>query len=73
VAAVVAEKLDISMPPDVDLTQGFTLRVTAVDASGALVAGVKVGTVVITANVLGTGSLESGTFGPFMLVPGPGA
>jgi hypothetical protein len=62
------------MPEDLDLIGGYTLRVTALDATdGSLVTGVNVETVVITAVPLGEGSLASGTFGPFMFVPGPGA
>lgn len=66
-----SQPLEASLPQNLDLGQGYTLRVTALDATtGNLVAGVKVGQVVITAtNVLG-GNIESG---PFLLVPGPGA
>lgn len=59
------------MPQDLDLTAGWTVRVTAVDSSGALVSGVNVSGMGIIADApLGadTGSLE---IGPFMLVPGP--
>jgi hypothetical protein len=60
------------MPKDNDLVQGFTLRVTALDTSGSLVAGVKVNEVVITANSLGGGDLSSGgASGFFALIPGP--
>jgi hypothetical protein len=58
------------MPPDLDLTQGYSLRVTALDTSGNLVAGVNVGKTVITVNNLLGGNLSSG---PFLLVAGPGA
>lgn len=59
------------MPQDLDLTSGWTIRVTAVDASGSLVSGVNVSGMGITADApLGAdgGTLE---VGPFMLVPGP--
>lgn len=69
-----AHKIDISMPQDLLLQSGYSLRVTAVDVTnGALVSGVKVGTVVITADggsVSGQGNLE---YGQWFLVPGPGA
>lgn len=59
------------MPQDLDLPAGWTIRVTAVDATGALVSGVNVSDMAIVADApLGsdTGSLA---VGPFMLVPGP--
>jgi hypothetical protein len=62
------------MPEDLDLIGGYTLRVTALDATdGSLVTGVNVETVVITAVPLGPGPPEALAYGPFMLVPGPGA
>lgn len=64
------QKIDVSMPQDLDLDQGWTLRVTAVDSTGATVSAVKAGAVAITAEALGVGTLN---FGPFLLVPGPGA
>ena len=52
----------------------YVVRVTALDpATGAVVAGVNVGAVTLMVDNLSGGSLASGTFGPFMLVPGPGA
>lgn len=69
-----AQPVDISMPGQLDLGQGYTLRVTALDpTTGNLAPGVKVNQVVITAENLAGGDLSSGSFGPFMLVPGPGA
>lgn len=67
-----AEILDVSMPQDLDLTGGWAIRVTAVDATGAAVPAVTVSNMAIIADApLGaTGSLE---VGPFMLVPGPNA
>lgn len=66
-----SQQYDVTMPQDLDLVQGWTLRVTAVDPStGSDVAGVSIGLVAITADAIGQGSLESG---PFMLVPGPAA
>lgn len=67
-----SQKLDVNMPQDLDLTAGWTVRVTAVDASGVLVAGVNVSNMSIIADApLGASDVLS--VGPFMLVPGPGA
>lgn len=64
-----AQKIDVGMPQDLDLTGAWTIRVTAVDSTGAAVPAVKASNVAIIADALGTGTLN---FGPFMLVPGPG-
>jgi hypothetical protein len=59
------------MPQDLDLTGGWTFRVTALDANGALIAGVNISDMRIVADApLGTQNLSTG---PFMLVPGPNA
>lgn len=68
-----AAKLDVSMPQDLDLPAGWSVRVTAVDSGGSLVSGVNVSNMAIVADApLGAsaGTLE---VGPFMLVPGPDA
>jgi hypothetical protein len=66
--------LELPMPPDYDLDDTYQIRVTAIDAAtGAVVAGVNVGNVTLMVDNLSGGDLASGTFGPFMLVPGPGA
>lgn len=66
-----SQPLEASMPQNLDLGQGYTLRVTALNPStGALVAGVKVGQMVITCDNIAGGNLA---FGPFLLVPGPGS
>lgn len=68
-----AQKLDVPMPQDLDLTSGWSIRVTAVDTTGAVVSGVKVSNMAIIADApLGS---DPGTLavGPFMLVPGPEA
>ncbi len=64
-----------SMPRALDLQQGYTIRVTALDPStGNLAAGVKITTVVLTADpssvIVGTGG---GGSGEWFLVPGPNA
>ena len=69
-----AKPLEQSLPPSLILDERYAIRVTALDATtGAAVAGVKVGTVTFIVDNIAGGDLTSGTFGPFMLVPGPGA
>ena len=66
--------LELPLPKDLDLDDTYQIRVTAISATtGAVVAGVKVSTVTLIVDNLAGGALASGTFGPFMLVPGPGA
>ena len=65
-----AQKIDVGMPQDLDLTGAWTIRVTAVDSTGAAVPAVKAANVAIVADAIGVGTLTSG---PFALVPGPGA
>lgn len=62
------------MPRDLDLGPGFTLRVTALStADGSVVSGVKVSNFsVLATDILGDGG-QSLAFGPFLLLPGPGA
>lgn len=73
-----AQKIDVPMPQDLDLTSGWTVQVTAVDATGAVVTGVKVSNFSIIADAPtpatadGVGALGF-VVGPYMLVPGPGA
>ena len=69
-----ARPQELPLPPNLDLDDTFQIRVTALDpATGNTVAGVNVGTVTLIVDNIGGGDLASGTFGPFMLVPGPGA
>lgn len=66
--------LEGSLPPDLDIGDGYTLRVAAHSpVTGQPVAGVTIGTVVFTVDYVGPSSPEDLTSGPFMLVPGPGA
>lgn len=67
-----ATKLDVPMPQDLDLTGSWKIRVTAVDAAGAVVSAVNVSNVAIIADAP-LGADNSLAVGPFMLVPGPGA
>lgn len=71
-----AQKLNVSMPQDLDLTGGWSVRITAVDASGNAVSGVNVSDMAIiadTPNPATSGDLGGNGFtvGPYMLVPGP--
>ena len=61
------------LPPDLDLDGGYTLTWAAVDpVDGSAVTGVTVSEATIfAANLAAT--TEGLDFGPFMLVPGPGA
>lgn len=62
------------MPRDLDLTGGYELVVTALDPStGNVVSAVKVSALVITVVTPDTGDTGVLGFGPFLLVPGPGA
>jgi hypothetical protein len=66
-----SQPLTVALPPQFNLDEQFTVRVTALDpTTGNTVSGVNVGAVTLVVNQLTTGSLESGTF---MLIPGPGA
>ena len=66
--------LELPLPANLELDDTYQIRVTAIDAAtGTVVAGVKVGTVTLIVDNIAGGDLTSGTFGPFMLVPGPGA
>ena len=68
-----SQKVDIQMPPDLDLADGWTLRVNAVDSSGATVSGVAVSNMAITTPDLAGDGGAGLQVGPFMLVPGPEA
>lgn len=68
-----AQKVDVSMPQDLDLPAGWTVRVTAVDGTGVVVSGVKVSNMAIVADAPLGADAGQLSVGPFMLVPGPGA
>lgn len=64
-----SKPLTVSLPPDLDLSAGYTIRVTALDAdTGAEVAGVTVSEIAFEVDSHGASSLN---FGPFLLVTGP--
>ncbi len=63
-----------ALPGDMDLPDGYIVTWAAIDpTTGADVAGVKVSGVSMFGTLLGTGDNSTVNFGPFMLVPGPGA
>ena len=71
-----AKAYETSMPANLDLGAGFTVRLTAVDpTTGNVINGITVSDfVAMVADLTGSGgvtSVEPG--GPFLLVPGPGA
>ena len=69
-----SEPLTVALPPGLDLNDAYQIRVTALDpTTGATVSGVDVGVVTLIVDNVSGGDLTSGTFGPFLLVPGPGA
>jgi hypothetical protein len=70
----VAAPVKTAMPPAVIIGATYTLRIAALDAAtGSDVAGVKCSNIMIEIENLGGGGADELAFGPFMLVPGPGA
>lgn len=66
-----AQQYDIQMPQDLDLVANWTIRVTAVDpTTGNAVSGMSVSDLCILGD---SANPEGLAYGPFMLVPGPGA
>jgi hypothetical protein len=58
-----SKKLDIAMPPDLDLGGNWTIRVTAVDpTTGAANTDVNIGVTTMVVEQLTPGSLESSGF-----------
>ena len=69
-----AQPLTVSFPPDLVLTDGWLVTITAVDpTTGATVSGVKISEALIQVEVLEGAGGASLSSGPFMLVPGPEA
>lgn len=70
-----AVPLDAPMPKSLDLGPGFTLRTTALSVSdGSVVSGVKVSNLsILVGDAGGTVDVGGLEFGPWALVPGPGA
>lgn len=68
-----AHPYDIALPPDLFFSDGYKIRVTALDpTTGNTVTGVVVNNVTFQVEIL-SGSGEDLSYGPFMFVPGPGA
>lgn len=67
-----AQKVVVGMPQDLDLPDGWTFRITALDTTGAVVSGVKVSNLDIIADAP-LGNVDTLAYGPFMLVLGPDA
>lgn len=70
-----SEPLDIGMPPELGVKENYTVRITALDpTTGAVVSGVTVNTVVLTADPGDTGiGVPAGDLGTWQLIPGPNA
>lgn len=66
---------DAPLPQNCDLPDGYIVQFAALDpTTGATVGGVNVSNVSIFGTLLTTAAAGgTGTEGPFMLVPGPGA
>lgn len=68
-----AAPLVAGLPPNLQLNDGYVVRLTAIDAStGATVSGVTVSDATIQVVNLGGGSAQLLASGPYSLVPGPG-
>ena len=67
-----AQILNVPMTQDLDLPDGWTVRVTAVDSAGAVVSAVQASEVSIVADAP-LGNISALEVGPFLLVPGPEA
>lgn len=63
-----------ALPSGLDLSPKYTLRLLALDpATGNTVAGVRIGTTVLTATVFSPESASDMATGDWYLVPGPDA
>ena len=66
--------VNASMPEHLDLGPGFTLRVTALSATdGSVVTAVNVSNFSVLLDGENEATVDTLAYGPFMLVPGPGA
>lgn len=69
-----AEAYDSPMPPALDLGDGYTMRLTAIDPfTGNRVNGITVANVIIFSDLLGGTQPGDLAVGPWLLVPGTGA
>jgi len=68
----VAQPLIASLPRDLDLDNGYTIRITALSpTTGAVVSGVKISAAVIMAGNITGGEPTDLVTGDWVLVPGP--
>lgn len=68
-----SQPFDIALPPDLFFSDGYKIRVTALDpVTGDTVTGVNVNNVTFQVEIL-SGEGTTLEYGPFMFVPGPGA
>ena len=69
-----AQAVKAAMPQELDLPDGYIVTWAAIDpTTGADIAGVVVSNVSIFGTLLDLAGNPTTDFGPFMLVPGPGA
>lgn len=70
-----AQKIDVALPEDVVIGDGWTVEWDAVDpTTGNSVSGVVISDANVTASDVSAGDgTGGGLVGPFMLVPGPSA
>jgi hypothetical protein len=67
-----AQPLSVALPPDLYLSEGYTISVAAIDpATGNVVTQVNVQNVTMQVQPLGATTLESLAVGEWKLVPGP--
>lgn len=63
-----------SMPPDLELSGNYTVRVTALAASdGSVLTSVKVSALAMLIANIGGAPIGDFAYGPFMFTPGPAA
>jgi len=69
-----AEPFKEPLPPDHLLSAGYSVRLAAIDpTTGNDVSGVVISDAVLFVRNVGSGRNSDLEYGPFMLVPGPGA
>ena len=69
-----AAAYESAMPPELDLADGWTVRLTALDpTTGNKVSGVTVSNLALSVVPGGDTSVPGLAVGDFLLVPGPGA
>jgi hypothetical protein len=70
----VAQPLSVAFPPNLVLTDGWVVKIAAVDpATGAAVSGVTITEALMQVEVIGGAGGDTLASGQWALVPGPGA